>query len=278
MKIFGGSMKRSIIYVVIVAMFNATLPWPVLAAGITEGSSLMQRSLDMTNRFGKWWFTSGGVEESLKWWGKPGNLREGVRELLSISTRQALNSREDYVQQIRELKGALHKTALTKAELNQMVAAAKNAKAANVLVSSLLSKSILEKLSLQKDILARLQDLQRSSDDLMVQGLVVDALKVAALASGLTYVTGLVASGALAATEASSLVWTAETGAATAGSTTSSGISAWTIIFNIIYAVRRAKGAQDWQVLFFIFGFPFTIISWAFIDEGSHSIFGIQVQ
>jgi len=60
------------------------------------------------------------------------------------------------------------------------------------------------------------------------------------------------------------------------GSTGASGI--W-LLANISYAGMRAQGSQSygWRIVAFIFGFPWTFITWLVVDENSERAYGVEL-
>jgi hypothetical protein len=58
----------------------------------------------------------------------------------------------------------------------------------------------------------------------------------------------------------------------------SSGSAIW-IFANLSYAGMRAQGSKNgvWRVISFIFGFPGTLVSMFFVDEGSERVYGVDM-
>ena len=51
----------------------------------------------------------------------------------------------------------------------------------------------------------------------------------------------------------------------------------FTGMINLVYAVRRASGAEEWQGLLWMLAFPWSIASWGLIKPGSQRILGWNV-
>ncbi|MDB5037476.1 MAG: hypothetical protein JWQ35_1004 [Bacteriovoracaceae bacterium] len=53
---------------------------------------------------------------------------------------------------------------------------------------------------------------------------------------------------------------------------------AWGLTFSGAFAVLRARNSDSIaRPLTAFFGFPFSLIPWAFVKEGSHKVFGIKI-
>lgn len=57
------------------------------------------------------------------------------------------------------------------------------------------------------------------------------------------------------------------------------GVSVIWILANIGYAGMRAQGSRSkgWRIVAFIFGFPWTIITWLVVDENSERAYGVAL-